>query len=103
MYELYSQFSIILYADSLHQIQAKWAKTFYLMQSAHPIQLIQTQEFSTFEPLNEKHIYLWLKQHLPQIPNNFKGLIAPVSIRPLLEIDFLDQLSQDYWPGKRRR
>jgi hypothetical protein len=95
MYDLYSQFSIILYSDKLHQSQAKWAKTFYLMQSAHPIQIIQTQEFSSFTTLDDKNITLWLKQYLPQLPNNFKGLIAPVSVRPLLEIDFLDQIEKE--------
>jgi hypothetical protein len=72
-----------------------WAKTIYLMQSAHPVFLLQSCCFENFGKLDPSDIPLFLEKAFLDLPLNFKGLIAPVTTKALVEIDFVEMDFQE--------
>lgn len=89
MHHAYLSYQIAIYSDEPHQDYFRWAKTFYLMQSAHPICLIKSCSFSRFELFETSDVLSMLKQMGMDLPLNFKGLLVPITAKPLVEIDFL--------------
>lgn len=95
MFDTYLNYKIAIYSDITHQDYYSWAKTLYLMQSAHPVFLLQSCCFEDFEKLDALDIPSFLKKAFLDLPFNFKGLIVPVTTKTLVEIDFIEMDSQE--------
>lgn len=84
-------FQIAIYSDDAHSTFFNWAKTFYLMLSSHPILFVTAKKLVFSEKINEDNVSQWIDDHLIDFPKDFKGLIVPVTVRPLVEIDFQEK------------
>jgi hypothetical protein len=89
MYKIYSQKAIYLYYTKNDIPFLKWSKSFWILKSPHPVHLIEVMSLDpcTKDPL------LWLKKTLNKEELD-EGLYAPVRIKPVLEIDLIEDSSQ---------
>ncbi len=77
MYQAYQNYKIVLYYSQHTQQLVGWAKTFWLLKTAHPIIAVC---------FDEEDLLVWIQKN----HNDTRGLFVPPTIRPLVEIDFLN-------------
>lgn len=98
MFKEYSAQSIFIIYEENDSKYIKWAKSFWLLKSAHPIVMIKAKKILSFEtdPLN------WLKNTLET--TSFKpGLYVPIKLKPLLDIDLKTDTNQSNRYGLTRQ
>lgn len=81
MHELYQSFPIIIYYDETNESMVKWAKSFWLLKSPHPVKCVKLSAFIT--SLDPR---LWLQALGLE---STKALIVPATCRPCVDIDLL--------------
>lgn len=86
IYKDYQNKKIIIYFTPQTEPHLRWAKTFWLLKTAHPIIFVPLQ--SEFNSTYEMEPLEWIQKMLPEC-QNIEGLIVPVYVRPLVEIDLL--------------
>ena len=84
MYRDYQDLPIYLYYSSHDSSYLKWAQAFWLLQSAHPIKMIQINEIFDSNCTPFEFIKNTLGFKTVQ-----KGLYVPVKIKPQVEIDLI--------------
>lgn len=84
MYQEYQKQKIYLYYTQDEENLLKWAMSFWLLKSPHPLQPLKIKTLLPFcdDPL------AWLKKTLSQHP--LEGLYVPLKVRPLVDIDLLE-------------
>lgn len=91
MYQDYQKFKIVIYYTENQQSLLKWAKTFWLLKTAHPVvfELVQKQALDD----RSLHPDLWIKSYIPQHEST-EGIFVPPLMRPLFEIDLVNDSSK---------
>lgn len=84
MYKDYQKQKIYLYYTEQQEPLLKWAMSFWLLKSPHPLKPIK---IDTLLPFNEPPI-TWLNKMLSQDP--LEGLYVPLKVRPCVDIDLLE-------------
>lgn len=86
MLEEYQKFTITLYFNHNTKAFCNWAKIYWLLKCAHPIELLEIQ----IDAIKHDALSLtqWLKMNAP-LHQPKLGLYVPVTVRPIMEIDFL--------------
>lgn len=90
MFEEYQKFTIVIYYTKHQEPFLHWSKIYWLMKTAHPIQFLYLEDID--------HTSLkfcdWIKMHAPDF-KELSGLFIPATLRPLIEIDFLQEQDKD--------
>lgn len=83
MYNQYQGSKIFIYYTEEEEKFLKWAISFWLLKSPHPICPIKINSHSS----PGKNLTLWLNQTLSQKP--LKGLYVPIKVKPCVDIDLV--------------
>lgn len=83
MYNQYQELKIFIYYTEEEEKFLKWAISFWLLKSPHPICPIKINNQSPVTDNLEK----WLNQTLFEKP--LKGLYVPVKVKPCVDIDLV--------------
>lgn len=90
MYETYQNYFIVIYYDESCKHFQNWAKSFWLLKSPHPIMTLQVDSIHNAST----HLHDWLKANASEFSDK-KALFAPVTTRPLIEIDLVQEALQN--------
>lgn len=85
MYQTYQRYKIAIYYTQKTKNFIGWAKTFWLLKTAHPVITVEIDGHYLEKNLEP---YDWLNTHLPHY-QHLQALFVPATIRPLVDIDFL--------------
>lgn len=86
MFEEYQKFTVFIYYTKNQEPFLHWSKIYWLMKTAHPIKFLYLEnvDHTSFELLD------WIKLNAPNFSPSY-GLLIPATIRPIVEIDFLQE------------
>lgn len=84
MFKEYQSYKIFIYFTKKQEPFIQWAKIYWLLKTAHPIELIPL----TMEDHTDLNFQKWQLNNMPYITAR-KGLYVPATIRPLIDIDLL--------------
>lgn len=98
MFHDYSAKSIFLYYVEEDEHLLKWAKSFWLLKSPHPVKVLKVPKLTPCDGSALK----WLQDTLKQT-DLLEGLYVPLKIRPLIEIDLLLDTNQSNRYGLSRQ
>jgi hypothetical protein len=86
MYQDYQQYKIFIYHTPEEKPLLGWAKTFWLLKTAHPIVTIEIPDsLSIDQPIDPKQ---WLQNFL-SLHHNMPGIFTPPTLRPHFDIDLV--------------
>lgn len=89
MFEDYHRYKIFIYYTENETPFLQWAKVYWLLKTAHPIEFLKLS--------GQDHTQLsfksWITKNIPEFKPQ-PGLYVPVKIRPLIDIDFLQDTNQ---------
>lgn len=84
MFEDYNRYKIFIYYTEDQAPFLKWAKVYWLVKTAHPIEFLKLSK----PDHTQTSFQNWINTNIPKFTAQ-SGLYVPVTIRPLLDIDFL--------------
>jgi hypothetical protein len=86
MYQDYQKYQIVIYYPEKYKSLVGWAKTFWLLKTAHPIICEQIPESALLD--QSKSCKNWLKTYLSE-SQDLQALFVPPFVRSHIELDFI--------------
>lgn len=86
MFEEYQKFTIFIYYTKSQEPFLQWSKIYWLMKTAHPIKFVYLENVDH----TSSKLLDWIKLNAPNLSLTC-GLLIPATVRPLVEIDFLQE------------